>query len=282
VLAAYNSPARVLPSIATQRARQQAIPEAEPLMDNLRAATAGLPLRAERLSPFVDALQAAKRATPLTREALAGSSLLLLVDALLLRQSGQWTALLPLRAPGGETAGGIDAERVRAALPEGVRFLDLKKESNQLYAGYLNEAIVLSLFGALAITLLLLATHRSPRRVARLLLPLGAALLLVVAGLLLAGKTLTLLHLVGLLLAAAVGSNYALFFDRRNTELAASDDARTLASLLFANLTTVAGFGLLAISSVPILQAIGGTVGPGALLSLVFAAILMPRRHAAQ
>ena len=47
-----------------------------------------------------------------------------------------------------------------------------------------------------------------------------------------------------------------------------------LASLLCANLTTVAGFGLLAFSTVPVLQAIGITVGPGAILALVFSAIL--------
>ncbi len=41
----------------------------------------------------------------------------------------------------------------------------------------------------------------------------------------------------------------------------------------FANLTTVAGFGLLAFSSVPILQAMGVTVAPGVVLALIYAAI---------
>jgi predicted exporter len=48
---------------------------------------------------------------------------------------------------------------------------------------------------------------------------------------------------------------------------------RTLASLLLANLTTVAGFGVLAFSSVPVLHAIGITVGPGAILALLFSAV---------
>ena len=65
-----------------------------------------------------------------------------------------------------------------------------------------------------------------------------------------------LLHLVGLLLVVAVGSNYALFFDLLQHEGGRSGtDDDTLASLALANLTTVASFGLLATSSIPVLSA---------------------------
>ena len=69
----------------------------------------------------------------------------------------------------------------------------------------------------------------------------------------------------------AVGSNYTLFFDRYDL----SDDHQTLTllSLLAANLTTVCGFGMLAFSQFPVLNAIGRTVAPGAMLALVLAAI---------
>ena len=77
---------------------------------------------------------------------------------------------------------------------------------------------------------------------------------------------------MGLLLVVAVGSNYALFFDRI-TRSAHAHLPRTLASMLFANLTTVAGFGLLAFSNVSILQAMGVTVAPGVILALIYSAI---------
>ena len=48
---------------------------------------------------------------------------------------------------------------------------------------------------------------------------------------------------------------------------------RTLASMLIASLTTVAGFGLLAFSNVSILQAKGVTVAPGVILALIYSAI---------
>ena len=76
----------------------------------------------------------------------------------------------------------------------------------------------------------------------------------------------------------AVGSNYALFFDQ--ADHADSVSPRTLASMLFANLTTVAGFGLLAFSDISVLQAMGVTVAPGVILALIYAAIFARRGNA--
>jgi predicted exporter len=45
---------------------------------------------------------------------------------------------------------------------------------------------------------------------------------------------------------------------------------------VIANTCTVIGFGLLCFSQVPVLVALGTTVAPGALLALVFAAVLSP------
>jgi predicted exporter len=104
------------------------------------------------------------------------------------------------------------------------------------------------------------------------LAPLTAAVLVTAGALVLAGFQLSIFHLVGLLLVVAVGSNYSLFFDRQAPS--GWDRERTIVSLLFANVTTLIGFGLLAFSGVPVLHDIGLTVGMGALLALVFSAIL--------
>jgi len=85
---------------------------------------------------------------------------------------------------------------------------------------------------------------------------------------------LTILHLVGLLLIVAVGSNYALFFDRQSMLQEGDSEALTLASLVIANASTVIGFGLLSFSRVPVLVALGTTVAPGAFLALLFSAAL--------
>ena len=280
VIGGFDSPAHYLPSPQTQRARQAALPPLDLLQTRLDAALQGLPVRPAVLAPFVRDVEAARHLPLLTRADLAPTSFALALDGMLLHQSGGGTtALLPLRPP---PQGSIDAARVQAALQgSGAQLLNLGSATTGLYDGYLRTAASLSLAGIGAIAVLLLVTLRSAARTARVLAPLLAAVLVVVAGLLLAGVQLTLLHLVGLMLIVAVGSNYALFFNRA-ADADGGVEPSTLASLLFANLTTVAGFGPLLLSGVPVLQAMGATVAPGALLALLFSAMLSPAaRHTA-
>ncbi|MDN7890673.1 MMPL family transporter [Burkholderia cepacia] len=288
-LAGFETPARFLPSDAAQRARLASLPDADVLAARMRDAVANQPIavRPDLFAPFIADVEAARHARLLTRADLRGTSMALAVDALLAERDGRWSAMLPLRAPDAartaQPASSLDATPIRAAVaragvPDAL-FVDMKAEADRLYVSYVHEDIRLSLAGFAAIAVLLLIALRSPRRVVRALAPLVAAVLVVTAGFALAGVPLTILHLVGMLLIVAVGSNYALFFCKR-------DDAQpvtphTLVSLLIANLATVAGFGLLALSRVPLLETFGLTVGPGAMLALAFAAILAPRAAAA-
>jgi predicted exporter len=246
-----------------------------------------LPLRDEAVQDFVPQVAAARTSPPLDRGALEHTSLALAVDGLLWHHEGQWYGLLPLRASSaGAHAGDIDIARVRAALlsnpPGTVLALNMKQETDALYGGYLREAVRLSLAGLGAIVLLLSLVLRSAIRVARVIAPLALAVIVVSAGLLASGTQLTILHLIGLLLIVAVGSNYALFFDRGAAEHSRSGLPLMLASLLIANLCTVIGFGVLAFSQVPVLSALGSTVAPGTLLALWFSALLAPRALFAQ
>ncbi|MDF3835596.1 MMPL family transporter [Cupriavidus basilensis] len=286
VIAGYESPARYLPSMATQRARQASLPPRQALAQRLQAAVAGQPVKPGLFAPFLDEAEQARSAPLLRRDDLRGTSMALAIDALLTRHGERWSATLPLRAPaaaqdkpGAASASSLDAAPIRAAiaraaLPDTL-FVDLKNESDHLYASYMREALHLSLGGLAAIAVLLAIALRSPRRVLSTLLPLAAATLVVVAGLAASGRQLTILHLVGMLLLVAVGSNYALFFNGSGRQ-ATAISPHTLVSLMLANLTTVAAFGLLAFSSLPLLQAFGMTVGPGAVLALLFSAILAP------
>jgi predicted exporter len=152
--------------------------------------------------------------------------------------------------------------------------LDVKGEVDRLYSSYLSEVVRLSLAGFAGIVVLLLVFLRSALRVLRVVAPLVLAVLTVTACLVLMGRQLTLLHLIGMLLIVAVGSNYALFFDRGTSEGQSGSVPLTLASLVIANAATVLGFGVLGFSSVPILAALGSTVAPGAFLALLFSALL--------
>lgn len=297
VIGGVDSPTRLLPSMATQRQRLAAIAPAQELRERLAEAVRPLPLRADRLAPFLADAEKARTSQPVQRADLEGTTLAAAVDGMLVRRTGAnggpdaWNVFLPLHAPraGAGAApnsdAAIDPGRIRNALASlqdasagaQTQLVDLKGEADALYSGYLQEAILLSLAGLAAIALLIAVALRSPGRMGRVMAPLAATVLMVMAALALAGQRLSILHLVGLLLVVAVGSNYALFFSgggrRQQEDDAHSIAPNTLASLLFANICAVAGFGILSFSSVPVLNAIGATVGPGAVLALVLAAI---------
>ena len=276
VIQGYDSPARLLPSAATQARRRAALPDAATLTARVDEATVDGAIPAARLAPFIADVQAARSQPPVERAALAATPLASALDALLLPGDATrpWRALVNLQA---NDASPLDVERVRAAIADlpGARIVAVKAELDAIYARFLRAAEWQAALGAVAVALLLAAHLRSARRLVAVALPLAAATLVVLAALSLAGTALGILHLVGLLLTVAIGSNYALFFDHLKER--GSADADTLASLLLANLTTVASFALLASSRIPVLQAVGIVVAPGALLSLVFSAAWLGR-----
>ena len=292
LLSHFDAPTRWLPSEATQRARQTALPPPAELQSRLQQALQGLPLRPEKLQGFVEDVERTRQAPLLTPESLAGTSLGLGLQSLLVEREAPaagepaWLALMPLHGLAAGAAEGATLRTALAGVDSGGQeplLLDMKAATDAMYANYLREAVWLSGGAGLAIVLLLAANLRSLPRLARVVLPLAAAVLCVVGGLVAAGVQLTLLHLVGLLLVVAVGSNYSLLFDRRSrpdSEGTRAESTRMLVSVALAMATTVLTFGVLAFSSVPVLGMIGSTVAPGVILAFLFsAALAQPLQH---
>lgn len=269
-LSGYDSPSRFLPSEAMQRTRKAALPDRAVLERDLAAALAGMPFRPEIFAPFLDAVEAARQAPPLHRPSLDGTALSLKVDAELLHDKGRSVAVMPLRNV-------TDPARIGQALAGvgSVELLDLKTASDSLLHDYRREALVLALLGGGVIAILLTLYFRSPRISLAVLAPLAFAVVATIAIMIAGGGRLSIFNLFGLLLVVAVGSNYCLFFQRGG--LTGERGARTVTSLLLANICTVVGFGVLGLSHIPVLYGIGGTVAIGTALTLVAGAVLAPR-----
>jgi predicted exporter len=273
-LSGYETVTRMLPSIAAQQARIASLPDAATLRTRVAEATQGMPLAAERLDPFVASVDAARGLPPIMRDELAKGPMAPVVRALMFeRPGGGWASLIALH-----TTDRFDKAQLVAALaplPE-VQVVDIGAELGSLYDRYLHEAFAQVMLGALAVVVLLGLYLRSLRRLVAVCQPLLLAVVLTLGGMAALQVPLGILHLVGLLLIVAVGSNYALFFDQLQETGRADED--TLASLMLANLTTVVSFGLIAISDIPALSAIGRVVAPGALLALLLSAAFAKRR----
>jgi len=267
-LAGYDGAMRYLPSARAQRQKQASLPEAEPLAANLTAAVAGSPFKPDLFAPFVDAVAAARTAPPLRPEDLRGTLLGVRVGALLFPGERGWTALLPL-------SGVRDPRALAADLPRfevgQARYLDLRAETNRLVAGFRDAALQRVAWGAALIVAVVWIGLRSWRRVFAALLPVSLALVFTVAALLALGERLSLFHLVSLLLVLGVGVDYGLFFGRPDPD--PDLRRRTLHALLVCCGSALTVFGMLSISALPALRAIGLTVTLGVAASFIVALV---------
>ena len=81
-LAGLDSPARYLPSMAMQRTRLAALPDAPTLQSALDAALDGLPFQPGLFAPFLADVAKARTLAPISRADLDGTSLSLRLDSL--------------------------------------------------------------------------------------------------------------------------------------------------------------------------------------------------------
>jgi predicted exporter len=266
-LGGFDLPSAILPSEKVQRQRQAAIPDDTALRARFAQALAGLPFRADAFAPFFPAAAQARTGPVLTGSRLP-PAMALQLQSMLTKSDNGWIVIAPLR--GVTDPSGVAAEI--AAVRPGAQFVDLDHESAALLRIFQRDATRLAVIGSVAILAVLLIGLRSPVRVLAVAAPLAAAVIVTAALLTLGGAKLSIFMVVGFLLIVAVGSNYCLFLERRERDPGMRE--RSAASVVLANLCTVAAYGLMSFSRIPVLHDIGMTVAIGTFLSLYCGAAL--------
>ena len=268
LIAGFDAPSKLLPSIATQTLRKNAIPTSSLLNNRLEEAIKNLPVKRKTLEPFVTDSNSVHNAPLINQDSFSGTSLHEVIKSLLYPVGDKWVAIGIVKDAADTPINPQSIKTLLEKVPElDAQYIDLLNESNQMYEQYVLGTLSSCLFGVLGIFILLSAVRRSIPDAIRIMAPLVISSVVVAGILVLSGVSLTLLHAVGFLLIFAIGSNYALLVQNHQGEA----DPITIASLIVACLATMFGFGVLAFTEVPVLKAIGQTVGPGALLSLFFA-----------
>ncbi|HEX5960027.1 MAG TPA: xanthomonadin transporter [Rhodanobacteraceae bacterium] len=269
----FELPSRYLPSIATQEARRAKLPDASDLQSALHEAMQGLPFRTGVFAPFVADVEAARRLPPLTPARFEATPLGARLEAMLVRQGDGWAGL--------GTLSGVNDPASFAALANAtggaVHLLDLKASTESLIVAYRQRILVALGIAALLLCAAVTLALRSPRRALHVLGPMTLATLLVLVVLRAAGIPLSLFHLVSLTLAAGLGLHYALFFERRTGDQ--REDLRTLHATLVCVASALLVFGVLALSSVPVLRAIGLTVALGVAFHFSLSVLMAPAGH---
>jgi predicted exporter len=275
-IGSYDVPSAILPSERSQKARRAALPDRDTLHARMTEAVSGLPFRAETFEPFFSDVARA-RSAPLLTPADLPSALALRVDSMLVQRNRGWELIAPLYEVGDPAS--IASALATADVP-GAQLIDLQQESAELLQRFQNEAANLAVIGSAAIVVLLSLFLRSLARVAAVAAPLAAALVITAALLTLGGGKLSIFMMVGFLLTVAVGSNYCLFFERAYGD--AEAQKRSIASVVLANLCTVSAYGIMSLSTIPVLHDIGVTVAIGTFLSMLFAGFLSARNVGAE
>ena len=264
----FDSPALLVPSAAVQQARRQALPDTGTLRQRLTQALAQSALRAEAFEPFIADVQRA-REMAIGADYYSGTALGQRLSAQLVARSGNAgssaIALITLSA--------VDDAAAIAELKnsEGVSLIDLT-DVQILVADYRKRASWAALGGGLLIVLILAVQLRNRSATARIAGAVAVSMAITAALVVLIEGGLTLFHLVALLLAGGVGTNYALFIGMPREEMAPRSSADVLPVTLSVTLaagTTLIAFATLAASTTPVLHMIGITVAIGASISLI-------------
>ncbi len=220
----------------------------EPMIDDVRVATAPDALAMIARS-FADSVAGARAAAGLREHEGGSYALVELTDI-------------------------ADIEAVRHAIADipQARLLDVKAAAEAMVVAF-RERVLIGLAIATFALLSLVMVAAGARRAMLILPPVILGLVATVAVLRLLGIELTLFHLIALMLAAGLGMDYALFFGHAD---AGDDQRRTLHAVLISAISTALVFGLLATSSIPVLKAIGLTVGIGVVAQFALS-LLMAR-----
>lgn len=271
-LKGFDPACRYLPSANLQRVRQAALPEKKVLRHNLRQAANGLPFKSGIFAPFLHDVEAAKVEAPVDLKDLHGTALGLRVERLLFPRGDGWVAAILLRGVNDSAP----LRKIAVGENDKIFYLDLKEESDHIVKTYRDQALMLWGLGVLAIFLVLFVGLRSLRGVVKIAAPVAASVIMVCVILLALGKSLSLFHLVALLLVVGLGIGYGLFFNSPYTDR--DERRRTALSVLLCSATTISVFGVLALSRIPVLSAIGITVALGSAFCLTLAAAFRQRQ----
>jgi predicted exporter len=266
-IAGFDAVTKVLPSPRTQKLRQAAIPLKNSLEKQLSSALRTLPVKQRTLDPFVQDAESAKSSNPITLETLSETSLVALVRSLNYQSGQDWVSIIPVMDKPGLPLNPEILRGIIEANPQlNAQYIDLLEESNSMYGQYIHSTLTSCLLGALAIFCILGVFLKSVKSAILVTMPLAISVVIVAGTLGLLNIDLTLLHAVGFLLIVAIGSNYALLAFQGGRKL----DNETCGSIVVACTSTMIGFGVLGFTDVPVLKAVGQTVAPGALLTLIF------------
>ncbi len=262
----YDMAAHFLPSQQSQKANLQNLQDIDTIERNLSIAMQGTPFKPAVFEPFIRELAELSNRRPIDTENLDKTFIGKKLAPLLFDFDRESGGVILLH--------GVSDQALLTKFSEqheGLYYMHLKSASTDLVARSVERISFSMLVCVLIIYISLGCAFRSMIRPLKIMIPTFAAAVTAAAILVFTGNPLSIFHLVSLLLVVGLGLDYALFFNRLPDN--AEEWDTTFKALWVCGFTTILVFGILMYSNTPPLKAIGVTVGIGAFLSMIFAAM---------
>ncbi len=160
-----------------------------------------------------------------------------------------------------------DLDKIAAAADKitGVQYINTLASASEALKAQRETGAMLLLLAYALIAVLLMLYYRRLKAVCLLLIPLVASAVTLAAVSLL-GQSITVFHVMALFLVLGLGMDYIIFAKEMQTQRAVTQQA-----ILLSAVTSLLSFGLLAFSSMPIVQAFGSTILIGNTINFIAA-----------
>lgn len=269
-LGGWQGLATLLPSAERQQQIDATVRGDASLPERLRTALAAGGFHEDSFAPFFEFLRQAPP-PPLTYRDLAESGAAPLVRSLRIElddgRVGLVTFVRDVAKP--------EALAQRIDAISGVVLVDQTSVLASAMSGYRRRTTELLFVGLLAVAALVGWRYRSLRRVLAVLTPAILAAGTTLAVLAVLGRSLDLVGLTAILMILSIGVDYSVFLAETDHHEADVSLPATLLALVICWLTTVLGFGVLALSEHPLMNTIGVVAAVGVTASLLLAPITL-------
>ncbi len=265
-LEGFDMASHFLPSRQQQALRKAQLKDVDSILASLTEALAELPFQSHVFDPAIEDIRVLDKLETLDIANLKGTPIGKKLEPFVFDFENGAAGVILLH--------GIRDEAVIKSFAnahDAVHYMHLRSASTALVAKSVNR-VALSMIACIIIIYIALALgFKSLTRPLKIMVPTFSAAATIAAILVFSGHSLSIFHLISLLLVVGLGLDYALFFNR----LPENDDEwdTTFKALWVCAITTMLVFGVLSFSWTPPLEAIGLTVCIGTFISIVFAAM---------
>lgn len=263
----------ILPSHRMQAARRATLPDTQSLQQALNEALLGLPFAPPAFADFIAGVAQSRVLPPLDWLAIQQTPLADRLNQDMFERDGRWLSMIRLGGVADEAAWHQWLQTQPELAPH---YLNLRVASSQLMNEYQQTAFSRLLLGVALIAAVMLLMTRSASQTLRLVAPILLAVLVTLSVQVALGTPLTLFHILALLLVVGMGLDYSLFFNRPLPpgNEAADDLKRRAHGVMMSAGSTLAAFGVMSFSNIPVLAALGQTVSMGVLCCYILAQLL--------